>query len=114
MAGNDLVARSYPYTVMVAIDIQRLAVRLLGVGVRRVIVCRLSVAKITVVEFFGWGVVGCPSYQYRGVFCDDSDGISFWRHKCLWGLSHTVDRGSCGDSVTFVAVTTGDDDTVRL
>lgn len=93
LGGNDLDGRSYPDPIMVAIDIQRLAVRLLGTGVRRVVVCQICRRQRWRNSSYAVGADRVVQInRYLDAFCSDTDGISFWRHKRLWNSIRPVFR----------------------
>ena len=88
-----LDARSFPNPIMVAIDIQRLALRLLDAGVQRVVVCQICRRHRW--RWSSFSIVAERVIQvnwYLGLFCDETEGISFWRHKRLWNSIRPVFR----------------------
>ena len=99
VGGNDLDSRSFPNPIMVAIDIQRLALRLLGAEVKRVVVCQICRRQRWRRSSFSIGAERVVQVnRYLGLFCDETEGISFWRHKRLWNSIRPVFRS---DGVHF-------------
>jgi len=99
IGGNDICARSASSPIMVAMDVLRLARRLLESGTKRVAVCqvcrRRSWRGLTHEE--GTARV-IEINRYLEAFCRDSDGVFFWRHKRVWNSVHDVFRA---DGVHF-------------
>ena len=93
LGGNDLDAGSAPDPVLVALDIQRLAVKLLGLGVKQVAVCQ--VIRRRKWRNFSYEECAARVFQvndYLEHFCNDTEGIFFWRHKRLWNSIRPVFR----------------------
>lgn len=93
LGGNTLDGKSFPNPIMVALDIQRLASRLLDTGVRRIVVsqvCRRQKWRNSTVEVGAERVVQVN--QYIDMFCSETEGMFFWRHKRMWNSVRPIFR----------------------
>ena len=80
--GNDLDAGSAPDPVVVVLDIQRLAVKLLGLGVKQVAVGQIIRRRKWHNLSYEEGAAHVVQVnEYLKHFCNNTEGIFFWRHK---------------------------------
>ena len=70
-----------------------------GAEVRRVVVCQICRRQKWRRPSFSIGAERVvQAKRYLGMFCDETEGISFWRHKRLWNSIRPVFRS---DGVHF-------------
>ena len=104
IGGNDICDRAASPPIMVALDVLRLARRLLDVGTRRVDVCQVCRrSRWRGLSYEDGAARVIEINRYLEAFCRDSDGVFFWRYKRVWNSVHEVFRA---DGVHFNDVRT--------
>ena len=99
IAGNYICGRSASPPIMVALDVLRLARRLLESGTKRVAVCQVCRrSRWRGLSYEEGAARVIEINRYLEAFCRDSDCVFFWRHKRLWNSVHEVFRA---DGVHF-------------
>ena len=101
LSGSDICGRSASSPIMVAMDVLRLARRLLESGTKRVAVCQVCRRRNWRGLSYEEGAARVIDInRYLEAFCRDSDGVFFWRHKRVWNSVHDVFRADgvhCND-----------------
>ena len=99
IGGSDICGRAASPPIMVALDVLRLARRLLEAGTSHVVVCQVCRrSRWRGLSFEDGAARVIEINRHLEAFCRDSDGVFFWRQKRVWNSVHEVFRA---DGVHF-------------